>query len=164
MELRGARHLGWGAGSGGGTGKAERDPHAVCLVLTPQNETAGHRVLLPGLRGHLKPEAEVAGTWPALGILWDSRKPDRPCWSWSEARPVLPAVLGHCTALPSAPEPPQAQVRHTPHTHKMWPSGCECAASRGGRLWSPSPFHLPGYLEPTQTHTVGMQLPTPSPG
>lgn len=42
MELRGARQVGWGAGSGGGTGKAERDPSVVCLVLTPQDETSGN--------------------------------------------------------------------------------------------------------------------------
>lgn len=34
MELGGARQVGWGAGSGGGTGKAERDPSVVSLVLT----------------------------------------------------------------------------------------------------------------------------------
>ena len=117
---------------GEGLGK-QRETPVRCVWSSPHRmrtqERQARRVLLPGLRGHLKPEAEVAGTWPALGILWDSRKPDRPCWSWSEARPGLPAVLGHCTALPSAPEPPQAQVRHTPHTHKMCPSGCECAAS-----------------------------------
>lgn len=101
---------------------------------------------------------EVAkGTWPALGILWDSRKPDRPCQCLQLCRD---------TQLCHPPQShPRHHARHTPPAHmKCAHAGVGVHAPKEPSCGLPHPFHLPGVFRTSANSlTSGDATPTPQP-